>query len=250
MGTDLKPSTAGTPVAVTGPELIPCTQGGASKVTTPALIAALGVTAPVVDNAVSRFDGTAGKVQGSAVTLNDVSGSGAITISPRDTSGQVMQLGGTTGAFPGLYYYSTGSRLDINKADDSGMGLLGADTIWWLGSHGSTPRAEINSAGQIRTVLSLRFSSVATDCRSDDGGISRGGAAAVVSVDGPVAGDGLGLLKMGNGLRGVRRTSTAAGATTTEYPADGDIGCHVNTTTGAHHLVWRDGGALFSVQML
>jgi hypothetical protein len=45
------------------------------------------------------------------------------------------------------------------------------------------------------------------------------------------------------------QTSTAADPTTTEYPNDGDVGVHHNTTSGNRFYVWNDGGTIFKVQM-
>lgn len=47
----------------------------------------------------------------------------------------------------------------------------------------------------------------------------------------------------------ITRTSSAAGASTTEYPNSGDFGMHLNTSSGLRHLVINDGGAIYTVQL-
>ena len=44
-------------------------------------------------------------------------------------------------------------------------------------------------------------------------------------------------------------TTTAAAATTTELPTAGDFGIHKNSSSGAVHLCFNDGGTIKSVQM-
>jgi hypothetical protein len=51
------------------------------------------------------------------------------------------------------------------------------------------------------------------------------------------------------GLLNLTQTSTAADPTTTEYPNDGDVGVHHNTTSGNRFWVWNDGGTIYKVQM-
>ena len=51
------------------------------------------------------------------------------------------------------------------------------------------------------------------------------------------------------GLLNLTQTSTTSDPTTTEYPADGDVGVHHNTTSGNRFFVWNDGATIFKVQM-
>ena len=49
--------------------------------------------------------------------------------------------------------------------------------------------------------------------------------------------------------QGLKRTSTSADPTTTEYPNDKDTGIHKNTTSGNVYLSYNDGGAIVKVQL-
>ncbi len=51
------------------------------------------------------------------------------------------------------------------------------------------------------------------------------------------------------GLVNLTQTSTNGDPTTTEYPADGDVGVHHNTNSGNRFWVWNDGGTIFKAQM-
>lgn len=49
--------------------------------------------------------------------------------------------------------------------------------------------------------------------------------------------------------QGLKRTSTSADPTTTEYPNDKDAGIHKNTTSGNVYLAFNDGGTIKKVQL-
>lgn len=49
--------------------------------------------------------------------------------------------------------------------------------------------------------------------------------------------------------QGIKRTSTSADPTTTEYPNDKDAGIHKNTTSGNVYLSYNDGGTIKKVQL-
>lgn len=49
--------------------------------------------------------------------------------------------------------------------------------------------------------------------------------------------------------QGLKRTSTSADPTTTEYPNDKDAGIHKNTTTSNVFLSYNDGGTIKKVQL-
>jgi len=94
----------------------------------------------------------------------------------------------------------------------------------------------------------VAFSSSTTEAYpSLDAGISRAAAADLAFGNGTAA-DFTATLKFGNArCRG--RTTTAAAATTTEYPTDKDWGIHRNSNTAAVHLVYNDSGTIKSVQL-
>lgn len=50
-------------------------------------------------------------------------------------------------------------------------------------------------------------------------------------------------------LLNLTQTSSAAAPTTTEYPSDGDVGVHHNTSSGNRYFCWNDGGTIYKVQM-
>lgn len=49
--------------------------------------------------------------------------------------------------------------------------------------------------------------------------------------------------------QGLKRTSTSADPTTTEYPNDKDAGIHKNTTSSNVFLAYNDGGTIKKVQL-
>jgi len=49
--------------------------------------------------------------------------------------------------------------------------------------------------------------------------------------------------------QGLKRTSTSADPTTTEYPNDKDAGIHKNTTSSNVFLSYNDGGTIKKVQL-
>lgn len=49
--------------------------------------------------------------------------------------------------------------------------------------------------------------------------------------------------------QGIKRTSTSADPTTTEYPNDKDAGIHKNTTSGNVYLAYNDGGTVKKVAL-
>lgn len=49
--------------------------------------------------------------------------------------------------------------------------------------------------------------------------------------------------------QGIKRTSTSADPTTTEYPNDKDAGIHKNTTSGNVYLSYNDGGVIKKVAL-
>jgi len=52
-----------------------------------------------------------------------------------------------------------------------------------------------------------------------------------------------------NGLVNLNQTSSTGDPTTTQYPNDGDVGVHHNTTSGDRTFAWNDGGTIFKVTM-
>lgn len=177
--------------------------GGAGDVVGPA---------SATDNAVARHDGTTGKaLQDSALVVPDAVAGGQITLTPRTTSGQVAQIGGSTSSYPGLYFYSSAGlpRLDVNKADDSSMLGLGADSLWLIQSHGDPPRVALTSSGTVALASggAILAASSGTDARSgQDVGMVRDSAGVWRDTD---AGAGMGKRLSG---RPVEASTAGSGA--------------------------------------
>lgn len=205
------------------------------------------------DNALARFDATTGKLlQDGVVTESD---SGAIagvtqldvdnlrvdgnTISSTNANGNINLTPNGTGivvsapsvkAGQGLY----GSAIWLNPNSDtspSTANLIIGSSGFWLGS----------GAVFGWSASASNFGATA------DTGISRAGAADFAFGNG-TAGNAVGTLKFG-GARCRGFTTTAAAATTTEYPTDKDWGIHLNSNTGAVHLIFNNAGAIKSVQL-
>lgn len=137
MGTDLKPTTA--PAATTplvGTELIPCAQGGASKSTTAAAIAALAAAGPAssTDNALARFDGTTGKLLQNGLATED--DNGRVTV-PTGSSGGLAFGGGTT-----LWYEPAVNQPALQRA--------GTDVLDVADVGGGVIRLRVNVSGGIQ----------------------------------------------------------------------------------------------------
>lgn len=219
--------------------------GGGGGVT--GLTSAAGGVA-IADNALIRGDGTTG-IQGGSVTLSDTTGvftqttvNGGFTFTPNGTgnfalsTGQFLAPDGTK-ALPG---FSWGSD------PDTGWYKRGVDRI--TGSIGGVAVIEANQSITFLLHRDMRFgfASDAVDAAADDVSISRS-AAGVLLVN-TTSADGLGLLAFGNArCRGF--TTTAAAATTTEYPTTKDWGLHLNTTTGVVSLVFNNAGAIKTVAL-
>jgi hypothetical protein len=107
------------------------------------------------------------------------------------------------------------------------------------------PRIYLDAGGDaifLRSSGAYSFASTAD--ASHPGGMGAGlsmPSAGSLSFDTTATGNALG--------RAHQRTSTAANATTTEYPNDKDWGIHKNTSSGNIFLVHNNGGTIVSVQL-
>lgn len=174
MPTDLKPSTATPASALTGPELVPCTQGGASVVLTPAQIAAYIASIVLarldVDNL--RFDGN---------TISTTDANGLLDLTPNG-SGQVRVPFGTRAA-PGLAFTAASTRGIYGANGGTHFAVGGTDILGIDSTSGGAGGAIL------RNSAILGWSSGNPDSNGPDAGISRVAAGVQVDTDG-VAGLG------------------------------------------------------------
>jgi hypothetical protein len=165
---------------------------------------------------------------------------------------------GATSSFPALARSS--ADLKAVLADGSGYTNLHAGqlsgwvsrfyknafTTYPAGSDTNNPSVTIDAnntgIGFAQNANGIRFSSNNNSENSLDSGLTRS-AAGTLSIDGGTVRDGLGKLVIGSG-RCVGRTSSAAGASTTELTTDKDWSLHKNTTTGVVSLAYNDGGTI------
>lgn len=127
---------------------------------------ATGATGPQGPTGATGAQGPAGPVAGSTtqVIFNDAGAAAGdadftwdktanrLTVGQIQTTlsgdGQVLQAGGTTSAFPGLY--RVGTRLDLNTASDSSLSDLGVQYVLGGSNHAqvtSSPGFRLNSNG-------------------------------------------------------------------------------------------------------
>jgi hypothetical protein len=172
-----------------------------------------------------------------------------IAIVPAGTG--AIGLFGATSSFPGFKRRAGSAQAQVSDAAGSGRG-----TLWTgaLGVGGTIDNYSANDAyiaqnanGSSNTCVihvsagnGYSWTSGSDASQAFDTVLSRK-AAGSVSFDTAAKGNGLG--------RASQRTSTAANATTTEYPNDKDWGIHQNTTTGNIFLVHNNAGTIVSVQL-
>lgn len=183
MGTDLKATSLGiTASALTGAELIPCAQGGASKALSPDQIktyALASIGQLNVDNL--RLDGN---------TLSSQDANGTVAIAPNGTGAisllaPLVQLGGTSAAYPALKAAGNSSVMQLRAADDSGLGI--GDASRWRILDGSTVAASLRVDGLSLNVSGvIRFSGDANAENPADTGQQRAAAGAWLDTDGSV----------------------------------------------------------------
>ncbi len=248
MGSDLKIS--GAPAATTplsGTELVPVAQGGASKATTTGAIAALapagtiGGTTGTTANVVPRASGTGGStLKASDLVVNDPA-SGWLGVDTVDgaTIQFLKQIGFPNGTLsvPGLVF-APGSGVNSGMLWDpaTGSAIYEINGEARFGIEVGSYRLRLSTAWEI----AWSASSVAT-ANPPDTGLKRSAAAKLVGTDGA---GGIGSL---NGLR--PPTSAASAASTTQLPNSGECCIHKNTSSGAVHLAYNDGGVIKSVQL-
>lgn len=161
---------------------------------------------------------------------------GPLATAFRFISRQVLSL------FDYVYFDEKNSRVGIgtsvpqvdlhisrsDTADHVELRMTHADRTWRLRLHSNNDDwifTDVNTGNDV-----LRLSSGADDELLVLGGLASGS----VEI---------------NGILNLQQTSTAAPATTTEYPNDGDVGVHHDTAGGKRFWVWNDGGTIYSVQM-
>jgi len=184
---------------------------------------------------------TSGNARGGAIFL--IPGAGIGT-----GSAGGFGLWGTTASFPGLKQRSGQGQIQITDATWAGRQTLWAaalgigGTMDNFGTNDAFITQTGNSGASIRASSgnAIGWTSGGDASQSPDSQLSRK-AAGSISFDTTARGNGLG--------RASQRNSTAAAATTTEYPNDKDWGIHQNTTTGAIFLVHNNGGTIVSVQL-
>jgi hypothetical protein len=151
-------------------------------------------------------------------------------------TGQVLIPAGTV-AKPGIGFAGTNTTGLSLSGTNLFLNIAGVAQFLVAGTAG----ARLASGGV------WSWASGTLDGAGPDTGISRAGAADLAFGSG-TAGNATATLKFGNArCRGY--TTTAAAATTTEYPTDKDWGVHRNSNTAAVHLVYNDGGTMKSVQL-
>jgi hypothetical protein len=201
--------------------------------------------ASATDNAVARFDGTGGKtLQDSAVKVSD---GGSVELT---TALGVVGLGGLTPSFASIWTRSGSTdQLVIGKADRSGPTLFWAESGYFNSAVGSGPSAFIGAGSSGKVAVSsngvIGFSSGAGADGTLDIALKRSAIGVLKVTDG---GSGDGVLMLG-GLVFRGRTSSVAGASATELPNDKDASIHKNTSSGAVHLAYNDGGVIKSVAL-
>lgn len=175
------------------------------------------VTGPAssTDNAIVRFDAATGKLlQNSTVTISDT---GNVSVGASNSlvfgvSGQIS-YGDLVGP---LFTDVSGSGVSLVL---NIQGLTATRTATWP-----------DAAGTVTL-----------------GGNTFTGTGSVVRDTSPTLGSGVTL---GGGLKFLGFTTSAAAASTTEYPADKNCGFHKNTTTGVTSIALNDGGAIRLVAMV
>lgn len=242
----------------------------------------VAATAPTATTGASQAGKSVGITASAAVASTDTAGAaagGSVTITAgaaaRNASGNanggdiflvtgagigtgtagVVGFFGTTSSFPGLAQRTGSAQFQITDAARSGRGTAWTAAIGINGTLDNYSANDVyltqtgNSGASVRLSSgnALGWTSGADGAQSPDAGISRSAAADIAFGNG-TAGNATATLKFGGGrCRGL--TSSAAGASTTEYPTDGDWGIHKNTTTGVSSLARNDGGAIKTAAM-
>jgi hypothetical protein len=247
---DLKPSTAPSASTLDGTELVPCTQGGTSKALTPSQIRTLIETLLSVLNVDNiKLDGNTISITNSnGGLLVQLNGTGKLQIGVVSANGQLIQLGGTSANFPGIYLYNTGAgayRFDVNKSDDSSMYTVGADTLELRSTHAGNAPMRIGSNGRIEVPSNgtIDFSNTSGDGTATktlgikrdadgvllvtDGGSGVGACLAARLVEASLAGSGTPNLLL---VTESRKLITNTGATAECYntlPASAPLGTEI-----------------------
>lgn len=202
---------------------------------------AIGPPGPIAGSDTQIIFNDAGAATGDAdLTFNKTtnkltSGLHQVTLSG---DGQVFQAGGATSSFPGLY--RAGPRLDVNLANDGGMGTLGAQEILGGSNHSmvsNTPSFRINSNGgglfEVTSLGGIEWSSSNSDARANEDTKIMRGAAGVVKFT-----DALSFTP----LASPPVTCGSPGSESTVYYDTSHAYCVCGTSTW-HNLTPSDGGS-------